>query len=361
MTRWPARALLALAPLALAACAEPATPEPPPRAIEVMTVSPETVATSVSVVGRLEAERQARVAAELPERIEQVHVALGQAVRRGDPLVTLRGDLYAAGVGQATGALEAARAGADLAAAQLERVRVLHAAGTASLADLRAAESQHASAEASVRQVSGARSQAAAQSARSVIRAPFDGVVALLDADVGDIAAPGRPLAVIVEPGPARIALDIPERDFSRVAPGQAVRAWPLVDPSLVVFGAVEGVGGFIDPSTRTGRAEVILPASPILPGSAVKVAIDVDRREGVLVVPAVAVQLAADFEDTREGTVFVVRDQRVSARAVIVGERLGDRLELREGVDPGAVIATLGAHLLRDGDRVLIAGREEG
>ncbi len=343
--------------LALVVACNPAGDDGGPlaRAIETTTVAPSDLVDIVSVVGRLEADRQMRVSAEIPERIAEVHVVLGQSVRKGDPLVTLSGELQAAGLGQATGALEAARASEALAKAQLERVQVLFEAGTASRADLETARRQLESAVASVKQLSGARSQAAVQKARSVVRAPLDGVVALLDAKEGDLAAPGRALAVVVEPGAARVFLDVPERDFSRLATGQEARVWPLSDPEHVVTGRVSAVGLLVDPLTRTGKAEVYFDDASILPGSAVRAEIQVDRREDVLVVPAVAVQLSADFLDSREGTVFVVTDDQVAARSVRVGERDGDRLEIREGLEAGAVIATVGAHLLKDGMRVRI------
>lgn len=225
---------------------------PPARAIEAMTVGTSDLVDVVSIVGRLEAERQMRVNAEIPERIERVHVVLGQAVKAGDPLVTLSGEVQAAGLGQATGALEAQRASAALAKAQLERVEVLFDAGTASRADLDTARRQYESAQAAVRQLSASRSQAAVQTARSVVRAPFDGLVALLDAKAGDMASPGRALAVVVEPGAAKIVLDVPERDIGRIAVGQPAEVWALSNPELVVTGRGSAVGLLVDTVTRT-------------------------------------------------------------------------------------------------------------
>jgi len=330
---------------------------PPPRSVEVVTVQSRDLVDWVSVVGRLEAERQVRVNAEIPERIEKVHVVLGQPVEAGDPLVTLSGDLQAAGLGQATGALEAQRASAALAKAQLERVEVLYEAGTASRADLDTARRQYESAQAAVKQLSASRSQAALQTARSVVRAPFDGVVALLDARAGDMATPGRALAVVVEPGAARVVLDVPERDFGRLRVGQPARVWALSDPQRVVTGEVSAVGGLVDLLTRTGPAEIHLEEAAILPGSAVRAEIEVGRRADVVLVPALAVQLAADFSQSREGTAFVLADGRAEARRVTVGERDGDQVEITSGLAPGDVIVTLGAHLLKDDAPVVVVG----
>lgn len=348
-------AVVALATL-LTACGVEETPPDPGRAIETAEVARDDIIDVSSNVGRVEAQRQARVNAELPERIATVHVTLGQTVKAGDPLVTLSGEIQAAGLGQATSALDAARASLDLAKSQAERVGVLFEAGTASRADLEAARSQAASAEAQVRQLSASRSQAAVQRARSVVRAPFDGVVAMLDANEGDIAQPGRALAVVVQPGPMKVLLDVPERDFDGIEAGQPARVASLAHPDRPVDGVVVGVGQLIDPMTRTGRVEIRIPdGATLLAGAAVRAAIETQRRADALVVPVAAVQLATDFQKSRKATVYRVGEGFASATEVVLGERLGERYEVIEGLAEGDVVATLGSHLLRDGAPVRV------
>ena len=346
----------ALAVLMMVGCAQEAPPASEPgRAIEAAEVRPEDVIDVVSSVGRVEAKRQVAVNAELPEVIETVHVELGQEVVKGQPLVTLGGQLQAAGLGQAEASLEAARASRELARQQAERVQVLFDAGTVSKADLDAARSQLTSAEAQVRQLGSARTQAAVQRSRTVVRAPFDGVVAQLDASEGDMAQPGRPLAVLVQPGPMKVLLDVPEREFVRIRRGQRSRVGSLAAPTERVEGTVKAVGLLIDPMTRTGRVEIEVPQSALLPGSAVRAAVETDRREDALVVPVLAVQLRADFEQSHKATVYEVGEGVAIAQEVRLGERLGDRYEVVEGLEPGDVVATLGAHLLEDGAPVRV------
>lgn len=341
----------------LAACGAPAEGPPPARPIEAVEARYDHVVQKVRVVGEVEADVQARVNPELPERIERVHVRLGQSVKKGDPLVTLSGETYAAGLGQASASLEAAQAARELAKSSLERVKVLFEAGTASQADLDNAQNQLRSADAQVRQLQSALSQAAVQKERSVVTAPFDGVVASLDADPGDIASPGRPLVVLVQPGSMRAELQVPERNFHRIRPQMKARVSPLANPSVVVEGEVAAVGGFIDPTTRTGEVEVVLPdaGERIVAGSAVSVEIELARRSGVLMVPVQAVQFAADVHESGDATVFVVVDGVAHARAVKVGHREPEAVEIVEGLKPGEVVATVGAHLLRDGALVSI------
>lgn len=347
---------LALALLLLSACQEAETVAPA-RPIEAIAAYHDDVVERITVIGRLQADLQARVNPELPERIEKVHVVLGQQVRAGDPLVMLSGDLQAAGLGQARASLEAAEAARELAQNQLERIRIVYEAGTASRAELDAAESQLRSAEAQVRQLRQALSQAAVQSGRSVMSAPFDGVVAQLDAEEGDIAAPGRPLVVVVQPGGMKAKLDVPERSFFRVQTGMPAVIQPLADREQVVEGVVSAVGALIDPTTRTGRVEVAVsdPEGALVAGAAVRATIELDRREGVLLVPIQAVQLAADVHLSRKGTVYVIEDDVAHAREVVVGHREPERIEIIEGLEPGEVVATFGAHLLRDGARVSV------
>lgn len=341
----------------LAACSAPEAGPPPPRPIEAAEAAFGDVVEKVHVVGEVEADVQARVNPELPERIETVHVRLGQSVKKGDPLVTLSGETYAAGLGQASASLEAAQAARELARSSLERVKVLFGAGTASQADLDNAQNQLRSADAQVRQLQNALSQAAVQKQRSVVTAPFDGVVASLQADPGDIAAPGRPLVVLVQPGGMRADLRVAERHFHKIRPGMKAWASPLADPTVAVSGEVASVGGFIDPTTRTGEVEVVLPdaGGRLLAGAAVRVEIELARRSGALLVPVQAVQFAADVHESGDATVYVVEDGVAHARAVKVGHRQPEAVEIVQGLKPGEVVATVGAHLLRDGARVAI------
>ena len=347
--------------LALTACQTAEEAAEPGRAIQTARVERDDIVDVASNVGRVEAQRQARVNAELPERIASVHVTLGQTVKQGDPLVTLSGEIQAAGLGQASSALEAARASLELAKSQADRVAVLFEAGTASRADLEAARSQRDAAAAQVGQLSASRTQAAVQRARSVVRAPFDGIVAMLDANEGDLAQPGRALAVVVQPGPMKVLLDVPERDFDGIEAGQPAKVASLAHPDRPVDGVVVGVGQLIDPMTRTGRVEVRIPdGGALLAGAAVRASIETQRRPDALVVPVAAVQLANDFQKSRKATVYRVGEGFASAAEVVLGERLGERYEVVDGLDEGDVIATLGSHLLRDGApvRVVESGR---
>lgn len=341
----------------LAACGAPAETSNPPRPIEAVEAGLGDVVETVSVVGEIEADVQARVNPELPERIERVHVRLGDRVTRGTPLVTLSGETYAAGLGQASASLEAAQAARELARSSLERVRVLFEAGTASQADFDNATNQLRSAEAQVRQLQNVLSQAAVQKERSVVTAPFDGIVASLDAKPGDIASPGRPLVVLVQPGSMRAELQVPERHFHRIRPGMKARVWSLADPDVEVQGEVSAVGGFIDPVSRTGEVDISVPDADgaLVAGSAVRVEIEIGRRAGVLMLPVQAVQFAADVHLSGKATVYVVEDDVAHAREVKVGHREPESVEILEGVRPGEVVATMGAHLLRDGARVSI------
>jgi len=180
----------------------------------------------------------------------------------------------------------------------------------------------------------------------------------------GRFGGAGDPRVVVVEETVAgyrvlvRIGeLQVPERNFHRIRPQMKARVSPLANPSVVVEGEVAAVGGFIDPTTRTGEVEVVLPdaGERIVAGSAVSVEIELARRSGVLMVPVQAVQFAADVHESGDATVFVVVDGVAHARAVKVGHREPEAVEIVEGLKPGEVVATVGAHLLRDGALVSI------
>jgi RND family efflux transporter MFP subunit len=83
-------------------------------------------------------------------------------------------------------------------------------------------------------------------------------------------------------------------------------------------------------------------------PGTFARVQLTTDHVDRALTVPAAAIQ-------SRYGTnrVFVVHDGQVAGREVVLGDRLGDRVEVLKGLEPGTSIVAADVELLTDGMKV--------
>jgi RND family efflux transporter MFP subunit len=284
----------------------------------------------------------------------------GDDVTAGATLVILEGQMLSEGVRQAQAAIDAATASSDALRDDVERIRALVKAGSASRQQLDGVEARLRSADAQVRQLEAALSQASTQRNRTTLRAPIAGTVAQITLQEGDLATPGIPLLTVVRRDRLRAVLRVPERQFLKIASGMPVHLAPLARPDLDVAAEVSVLGPVIDRATRTGLVEVHIDNADglLVPGSAVRVRIEVDRRKDAVLVPSRAIILGVDTERTGEATAFVVKEGIAKRRTITLGERQGDNLEVRDGLEAGEELVVVGAHLLRDDSPVKVLGK---
>lgn len=355
--------LLAAALLATAAsaCKKPAVKNDddiPVRTIRAAPVELGTRSEHVEVIGELEGMEEVRVYAQVSERLRNLAVREGDRVKKGDLLATVVGDLQSEAVLQSQAGLEAAIANRDAVLDNLKRTRVLVQGGAGTAGQLEALEAQARAAEAQVRQASSAVGSASAQKSRTVIRSPFDGVVAQITLQAGDLAVPGAPIMTVVRDDRLKAILKVPEREFYRVKEGMPVRISPLANPEAWIDSTLTMKGPIVDRLTRTGLVEVHLEngGGKVLAGSAIRARIEVERHENVVLVPAEAVLLSTETERTGSAQVFVTDGKTASRRDVTIGARQGSQLEIKEGLAAGERLVVMGAHLLRDANPVRFA-----
>jgi membrane fusion protein (multidrug efflux system) len=335
---------LIVSTLFAAACAAgvggPASPE---RAVspgdgtrvEVALVQPSPARVRMSLTGEVEGARDADLASALGGFVEDVRVRTGDEVRKGDVLVAIDRELYAAGHRQAS-------AQADLAKSEFERLKKMGDAVSPS--QLQQAETQHRVADAGL-------AQAAVRLRRASIVAPFDGVVSRVGVDTGEVVGPASPLLRLVQLDPAVVVLSVSDRDVVALEPGVGV---------VVTAGAVGGrfdgtiarVSPVGDGKTRAFAVEVEVgnPDRQLLPGMVARVQIERELGEAV-VVPSDWIISTAD-----EHGVFVAQDGVARWRTVTLGRVLQNQVVVASGIEPGDAVVMVGHRELIDGDPILVS-----
>ena len=179
------------------------------------------------------------------------------------------------------------------------------------------------------------------------IVAPFDGVVTKKWADVGDLAAPGKPLIAIEDPSGLQLEADVPQAIASHVQ--RDARLAARVDGvSGELTGTVSEIAPAADPVSRTFRVKVDLPAQPGLSsGQFARLLVPVGESNS-LRVPASAVVQRGQLE-----IVFVVANQHAQLHLVKTGKRVGDEMEILSGLHAGDAVVVDGAAQLTDGQPV--------
>jgi RND family efflux transporter MFP subunit len=355
--------LVGVAALGAAACRPSVAVETrrPPVAVEVAAAELGDLAETIDVVGTLAPKQAADVKSEYSGIVAAVHVTEWVAVRKDQPLATLdtreglasldaaRAAVLQAKVAQARAVREKERAESLLRAGLMTRQGLEDAATAqdASMAAVAAAEAQLAGAETRL--------------AKSVLRAPFDGVVASRGVDVGDRVesmGSGDPLFRVVDDRLLDLDMTVPSARLGALRIGQGVEFTVDAFPGRTFEGRVSHINPSVDPVSRAGRvmAQVANADHQLRGGLFVKGRIRVGTRNGVLRVPRAALQ---EWDvATGAAAVFVIEGGSARRREVHTGVVSGDAVEVARGLAAGETVATRGAFSLRDGDRVQAVAR---
>jgi RND family efflux transporter MFP subunit len=321
-------------------------------------VREESVRESIRVPARLEARPggAADVAAPIDGRLTRVlDVALGASVSRGQELARLLpppavpGDLPQLQRAQAD-----AQTALALATRDRERAERLTGAGAAPekrLDEARSTEEQAkarvTAAEASLAQYNVARTGGATDAeGLFVIRAPVGGVIAQRDAATGANVAAGTILFRVVDASQIHVVGQVPEAQAARARLVSAAEIEVPGHEGRVPAGRLASLGKVLDPQSRTVPITFAFDNRALgLPvGQAVSLHLLMETTAPRPVVPAAAI-----VDDAGRPIVFVQREgETFERRAVTLGARAGDLVQITEGVKPGDRVVTKGAYLLR-------------
>jgi len=355
--------------------------------VKVVTAIESELRRNVEAVGTLAAQDQTTVSAEVDGRIARIAADMGDPVKSGTPLVVIDNGKYKYAAGEQESQLRQtqARLGANgeslppegqtpevLSAAakraqaeqQLERAKSLAAKHLISAqdleqaqTDLQTAKAAHETAIAAERQLRAELTgkQASLGNARrdlenTVVRAPFEGVVSERLVSPGQFVQVQTPVMRVVRLDPLRLTARIPERFGPGIHVGQAVKVRTDSFPDRQFDGKITRVSPAVDLQSRAFAIEAEIPnhEGAFKPGTFARLEIATDQVDRVLAIPFSAVQ-------TRYGSsqVFVVKDGTLKGSPVKLGDRLGPRVEITEGLKPGSVIVADDVEGLQDGAHV--------
>jgi RND family efflux transporter MFP subunit len=307
-------------------------------------VAPAAVADQVEVTGSLHGAREAVLSAKVMGTVTAIRKTAGETVRRGEVVIVLDDREVAGNIAQAEGALAQAKAAAALAGSNLQRFEQLHAKGAASQLELDQARFAHETAQGAVRQAEGAVATAGSYRASAQVPAPFDGQIVDRMIEVGDMAAPGRPLMRVEDVSSLRLHVSLAETQAGAVAVGAAVAVAVPSLPGRQWTGTVAEVVPAVDPATRTQLVKIDLPQDGALrSGLFARARFTTGERQ--------TISIPKDALVRRGGLtgVFVADGARAAFRLVELADTpAGDAFEVLSGLKAGdRVIVTPPATLV--------------
>jgi RND family efflux transporter MFP subunit len=324
-----------------------------PVSVRTTTVERVTASQPIEVRGTVQPGREAFVSSRVMGPVTAIWVEANARVSQGQKLLQIQPAASEGHLAQASGALSQAQAALALAERNFRRYQALHDEGAASDLELDMARMEYERAQGAVKQAEGAVQAAVAVAEDSLVRAPFSGRVVDTLVEIGDMAAPGRPLVRVQSTSGQQIWLVVREADIGRIEPGQRLALTSDARPDLgTIDGPVEEIVPSADPATHTFTVKVGLPGVVLPSGFAGRARIPGDEKVR-LVVPSSAVHRRGGLE------LIVVRaeDGTARTRAVTTGRTLpGDRVEILSGLDEGDVVAVDAPGPVADGTPLEVA-----
>jgi RND family efflux transporter MFP subunit len=329
---------------------EPVEQPPVVRPIKTVTVGEAEAAAAREFPGSIRANQHADMGFEVAGRIILRLVNEGQQVKKGDELARLDDRDYQARLDQATARLR--KVEADLN--RSERIYEQNP-GAVSKGQIDTEQKAVEVVEAEVRVAEKAVED-------TVLRAPFDGIVARrLVEDFQNVQAK-EPVFVVQDISLLQIVISIPERDIATAKTARDIdeitrRAQPRVQvsslPGREFPARVSEIATTADPITRTFQLRLVFEPPDdvaILPGMTARVVAN-PIGEDVVRLPS----HAALSDDSGAAQVWVLdpTSMTVSRRAVQLGELTGSDVQILDGLARGDLVAVSGISHLRDGMQV--------
>jgi membrane fusion protein (multidrug efflux system) len=321
----------------------------PPESVSAAKVEKvEWVATRPGIA-TLVSDRGVTLAAELPGMVKEIAFDSGADVQKGQVLV--RFDVSAE-----RAQLDAAQAEAALAELNLERVRTLRRNESGAQSDLDTADARAKQARAAVAQLE-------ATIAKKTIRAPFSGRISIRQVELGQVVAPGTPVASLQSVTPIHAEFWLPQQALAELTRGQRARLTTDAFAGASWDGQVTTVNPEVDAATRNVRIRATFPNADgrLRPGMFGTVELFAKQAEARLVVPATAV-IFAPYGDS----VFAIEEQKdektgrsgsvARQKFVRLGERRGDFVAVVSGLAAGETVVSRGAFKLRNGMAVAVS-----
>jgi RND family efflux transporter MFP subunit len=305
--------------------------------VAVATVEYRDVDTTYSTEAVVEAVRQSTISAQVMGRIVELRVDVGDYVKAGQVVARIDEREAAQVVASSEAQVAQARANLQNARLNLERAKRLLESKFVSQAAVDRAEADYKAAEAQLKAAEAGASQASVTRGYTVVVAPFSGVVSARQVDLGEMAAPGKPLFTTFDPADMRVIAEIPQTRLAEVkAFGKAVVEVPSLGKWIKVKSMV--VVPTADPRTHSTPVRLYLAGDEgaIYPGVYARAHFSVGQARK-LVIPAEAVIRRSEVSG-----VFVVNEKGATTfRQVRVGEPAGEGLvEVLAGVSAGEKVA---------------------
>ena len=323
--------------------AAPAMPagggQQPALPVEVYLVEAGILIDQIEVSGSAIPEEEVQITSEIAGKVARIEFEEGRQVEKGAVLIRLNDDEWRA---QREKLIVQKRLSEKIA----NRLQALYEKEGVSLQEYEVAEAEVDRYDAEIKLLD-------VQLEKTVIRAPFSGVLGLRQVSEGSYVSPGTPIVPLVRVDPIHVQFSIPEKYSGDLKVGGKV-TFQLASVDGNFPATIVARDPKIDPNTRTVKfeAKASNPGSRVLPGAFTLVKVQLRQFDRALMVPTEAV-----VPELGGKKIFVFRNGQAQGVPVETGIRQDRAIQVLEGLQPGDTVITSGILQLRPGMPVQISG----
>ncbi|SCY22056.1 RND family efflux transporter, MFP subunit [Flavobacterium caeni] len=350
--------MIIAAALVLAGCkkeeVKPAALEEP--AIETVKPVKEKFETELRLPAELAGFQQVDIYAKVASYVKELKTDIGAQVKQGQLLMVLEAPEVAAQLAAAESRLRSQEAIFSGSSATYKRIlETSKVEGTISRNDLEQAEARKNSDQA---QLAAARaSYREAQNIQSYlqIRAPFDGVIAARNVNLGAYVGPAGkgselPLFTIQQQSKLRLSVSVPEMYSGFLQLGSPLEFHVKSLPGKTFSAKIARMSGVLDARLRSERVEMDVAnlEKRLLPGMVAEVLLPLTAKDSNFVVPKSAV-----FASSEGVFAIKVESGKTQRLPVQKGREIEDRVEIFGDLTPATVLVKLASEEIKDGTEV--------
>ena len=306
--------------------------------VSVMRVAETELPHIIDVKGTVESKSTVMLSSMMPGRITNVYVSSGQVVRAGQVLAEVDN--------------EAIKRGIEEVKVQLDFARTLYEKQKRVFEQKAGSEIQYLTAKNQLDALERRMESLREQLAMSRITAPRSGICDNVTAKVGEMAAPGMPLMMLVNMSDVRVIVDVSEAFVSSINVGDKATIAFTETPETITT-TIKSVSKVLNPLNRTFRLEIPLSKVPatVKPNATCRVAIN-----DVTIPKGLAVPLSSVQRDAAGSYVMTVQDNNVVKRKNIeTGITYGALVEVKSGISVDEQIIDKGVTTVADGQLVKV------
>ncbi len=301
--------------------------------VEAAKARVDTVVRDIPAVGTLRSVESVMIRPEVPGLIAAIRFDEGTPVAKGAVLVTLDDAIVRAQLTEARASLNLSKANFERAS-KLFKQRVGSAqARDQALSNMRVDEARVAVAQ--------------SQLDKTVIRAPFKGIVGLKKVSPGAYLSAGADIVNLEQIDVLKVDFAVPELDLTSLAVGQTVNITVDALPGRHFAGKVYAIDPLIDAKGRSIaiRAHIDNATGELRPGLFTRISLVTARIDGAILVPEEAIVPVG-----QQRFVFRIVDGKAAMTMVETGVRRPGEVQITKGLTAGDTVVTAGQIKLRDG-----------